>query len=270
MICHSWFGLSLVLQFMKIDYPWLILPAHLWTHAMVYDDDDDDSWTVHNKPMHSICTDVLPSLTTCYKKLQRVLCRILEEKNQLSANAASIKKPWWQIRVCFFSFLAHSCGRSSWLTETECELRNRKRERGVRVFEGELTSSWFLCWGREGLIVPRRKHGELCQVFFFFSHLGVSAWYLLPLPTAHFDLTAINIWCSNCTLKHESPTGPVVQCGTESFYSIPKMCFLPIICKYSACIFVKNAQSGATEQPKPLTLDTSWMNEVTWVQSALF
>lgn len=183
MICHSWFGLSLVLQFMKIDYPWLILPAHLWTHAMVYD--DDDSWTVHNKPMHSICTDVLPSLTTCYKKLQRVLCRILEEKNQLSANAASIKKPWWQIRVCFFSFLAHSCGRSSWLTETECELRNRKRERGVRVVEGELTSSWFLCWGREGLIVPRRKHGELCQVVFFFTS---GSECLIPPPPSHRPL----------------------------------------------------------------------------------
>lgn len=132
-------------------------------------------------------------------------------------------------------FLVHSSGGSSWLTavrEIKTELRRRTCES---------------IWGRVDIILTpllrqRRPHctkeKTRWAVPSFFTS-GSKRLIPPPFSTAHLDLTAINIWCSNCTLKHDSPTGPVAQYRAESFYSIPKMYFMSIICNHPACIFVK-------------------------------
>lgn len=124
----------------------------------------------------------------------------------------------------FFLFFT----RSSWFREVreiKCEFRKMKNKRGqASVSEEELRADIFLT----PLLMQKRpqcakeKTQRAVPGFFTF---GSKRLIPPPLSTSHLDLTAINIWCSNVTLKHDSPTRPFARCWAGSFCAIPKCIF---------------------------------------------
>lgn len=177
-----------------------------------------------------------------------------DDQNTHHQSGSFNNKPECVPSPAWFILLKGTVGSQKW---------DIKRDRvwGKNVEERTRTSE--IIWGRADMFLTRllrqrRPHSAKEKTRWAVPSFFTSgSECLMPPPppsTSHLDLTAINIWCSNCTLKHDSPTGPVAQSRATSFYTISKIPYLlPIICNNPACIFVLKMLE--VEQPNPLSVD---------------